>query len=547
MLSVMEGDYKVSQRAAEQIQQYVSNALKILESTTENINHADLEKWQKERILNNHINDFNEFHELTIRDLHGEIVATTRLGPVETDLWNKEAIEAAIHEKPFLSPVFIRDDLTPAMIASFPIRRLNEVREVLIGELNLLHMWYLVDSVQIGQKGVLHVVTDDGKLIASGDGARKKEVFRKKPFEPAKKLPKILRPEGTRFENPQGVRVLSVGTRLPPPLSWAVLVEQPTSEAYALAYRIGYLLLAVMILMLLLVVLIGIVGGKKEVLDPIETLYRATEQIAQGNWDYKIRINRNDEFQKLAEAFNLMTLRLKELKEKLILEERHALFGRIASGLAHDLKHPVQAIETSSHLMEKFHDNPEFRETFRKTVEREFSKINRFLEDLHQLTHDVSPHRLPLKVDSLIKESLSTFALSANKAGVNVLLEAADSLSLWGEPHSLNRVFSNLISNAIQAMPQGGSLTISVSDSDGRIQIILRDTGDGIAPEQIETIFTDFVTSKPLGLGLGLVVAKKIVEQHEGTIHVKSELGQGTSMILSFPKASETTTESSLQ
>jgi signal transduction histidine kinase len=534
--TVREGNVNVSRRAAAEIEQYVKNGLAILESTAENINHADLQDWQKERILKNYINRFDEFNEMTVRNPDGKVVATSRLEAGEMSPFEREAFQAALAGKTHLSPVFIRNDLSPAMTAGFPIKRLAQVSGVLTAEINLLHMWYLVDGIRIGQKGILHIIDPDGRLVATGDGERKPEVFQQKPFRPADRLEEILRPEGAVFRNPVGTKVLAVGTRLKEPLGWSVIVEQPTSEAYALGTRISYLLAAVMVSFLLAALALGYSRGRRDVVRPIRELSRATDELAR-NLDYRVRIGTGDEFEQLGQAFNQMAARLKELQEKLIREERHAMFGRIASGLAHDLKHPIQAIENVSRLIDTMHEDPEFRQTFRKTVEREFSKINLFLTNLHNLTHEIPHHPVPLKVAAVVKDAMATFEAEAKKQGIAAELRLpAEDFQIEGDPNSLNRVLSNLISNALQAMTAGGRLTVAVEPEDHRIRISVRDTGMGIPSERLPTLFDDFVTTKRRGLGLGLAIVKKIVSQHGGDVQVESRVGQGTSFILNLPR-----------
>ena len=537
IVSVTEGNVNVSRRAAAEIEQYVKNGLTILESTAENINHADLQDWQKERILKNYINRFDEFNELTVRNPEGKVVATSRLGPEEISPREKEAFQTALGGKPFLSSVFIREDLSPAMTVGFPIKRLTQVSGVLTAELNLLHMWYLVDNIRIGKKGILHVIDPSGLLIATGDGGRKQEVFQKKPFQPADRLPEIFRPEGVVFRNPLGTKVVAVGTRLSEPLGWSVVVEQAANEAYALAARISRLLAAVMGSFLLLALALGYRGGKREVVNPIRELTRATEELARGNLDYRVALATGDEFQQLGEAFNQMAIRLKEMQEKLIREERHAMFGRIASGLAHDLKHPIQAIENVSRLIDTMYDDADFRQTFRKTVEREFSKINLFLLNLHNLTHEIPHHPVPVKVSSLIREALATFEMEAKNQGIGLNLQIGDEkVHIEADPVSLNRALSNLISNGLQSMKTGGNLTLAVAGGNGRVSISVTDTGVGIPEERLSTLFEDFVTTKRRGLGLGLAITKKIVSQHGGRIDVASQVGRGTCFTLHLPQ-----------
>jgi signal transduction histidine kinase len=373
-------------------------------------------------------------------------------------------------------------------------------------------------------------------LIATGEGRRKMEVFQGKNFEPADQLPTILSSHGSEFVNPLNEKVLSVGTQLNAPLHWSILVEQPIREAYALARKIRLLLIGMMVLILVLAFGLGLFEGRRNVVNPIAALTRATEELAKGNLEYRVSLKTGDEFSQLGEAFNLMAYRLKDLQEKLIREERHAVFGKIASGLAHDLKHPIQAIETTSRLMDKLYDDADFRVTYQKTVEREFSKINAFLQNLHNLTHEIPFHPVPTPLNALLDDALATFEPEAAKKGIQVVKNyPADTSIVQVDPAGLNRVLSNLISNALQAMNKGGRLTLSAEKSLGEVEIKVQDTGMGIPEDRMKTLFDDFVTTKRHGLGLGLAITRKIVSQHHGTVQVESRLGEGSAFKLRLP------------
>lgn len=538
--SVTEGNANVSRRAAEEIHQYVKNAVNVLESAAENISNADLAPWQKERILKNHVNRFDQFNRMIILDLEGGMVANSEPVVREMRPQDTEVFQKALLGQTALSRLFLKDDLTPAMSVAVPIRTLGRVTGILVAEINLLQMWRLVDQIKIGERGILHVLDGEQtgyRLIASGDGDRKKDVFQEKNFEPRGILGEILTSRGKIFENPLGVRVITVGTRLPEPLGWTVLVEQPTSEAYALATRIGIFLAGGMVGLIIVAMFFGFYGGNRSVVLPINVLMKATRELAKGNWDYRVLLRTNDEFSQLGEAFNHMAVQLGELQKKLVLQERHAMFGRIASGLAHDLKHPIQAIENVSRLMDSMHDDVEFRQTFRRTVEREFAKINLFLANLHNLTHEVPLQPVPLCLVTSLKESLATFELIAAKYHVVIErdLPSEGDLKVYGDRNSLNRVFSNLVSNAIQAMPSGGKLFVTASADGGDAVIRFKDTGMGIPPERISSLFEDFVTTKRRGLGLGLAIVRKIIQQHSGAISVESQVDVGTVFTIRMP------------
>ncbi|MBL7685749.1 MAG: sensor histidine kinase [Deltaproteobacteria bacterium] len=536
-ISVIEGNYRVSQRAAQEIEQYITHALNILESTASNLNHVDLENWQKERILKNYVSRFSDFNEITLWDPHQKVEVTSRVGEAT---WNEEveaAYQASMNGKTYLSQVIIKPDLTPILIASYPIYRMSEVIGVLIAQVDLMRMWDLIDHIRIGQSGVLHVLDVQGRFIGTGDGKRKREVFNQNYFQPQNQIEYILKKSGAIFKNSKDIEVISVGVKLGAPLFWSVIVEEPTREAFSLAYQIGWLLFFFLAGILVFALGAGYFGGKSEILKPIQALLKGTTELSKGNLNYQVTIQKKDEFKQLGDSFNQMIISLKELQEKLLREEKHALFGRVASGLAHDLKHPIQAIENSSRLMERYYEDPEYRASFKKTVEREFNKINGFLLNLHNLTHDI-PFR-PITMDACVqmKDAVETFEAVLEKSKMKLTENYSETpLLIRCDPQSFNRCLSNLISNAIQAMKAGGVLSLSVFQESQEVILQVQDSGMGIAPERLKTLFDDFVTTKSNGLGLGLAITRKIIEQHSGKISVRSQLGEGTCFEIRLPK-----------
>ncbi len=537
-ISVTEGNQNVSRRVAEQIGNYIDNALAILRSTAENLSAPDLHDWQKERILRNYINRFDQFRSLQLLSREGTVIATSELAAKPLSEEEKTAFAAALKGQEYLSRVLIQEDLTPSLVVALPMMKLAQVDAVFLAKVDLMQMWYLVDSIHIGKTGVVHVLDQNGRLIATGDGRRKQDVFRSTTFEHQGLLEEILRPQGTVYPGPDRKDAIAVGTRLKAPLPWRVIVEQPSAEAFRLARRIGYVLVILTVMFIFLALGIGFWGSRTQILRPIRELMTATGNISGGNLSYRVVLKTRDEFQTLGEAFNRMAVDLTDLQQKLLVQERHAMFGRIASGLAHDLKHPIQAIENVSRLIDRMHEDEEFRNTFRRTVEREFEKINLFLQNLHNLTHDLPCRPMPTSAETLLKDVWGTFEIEANKNGIQGEIDLPkNDIRIVVDKVLMNRALSNLVSNGIQAMPRGGKIKISVKEDGAEAVVSICDTGMGIPPERIQNLFNDFVTTKRRGLGLGLAIVRKIIQQHQGSIDVQSKVGEGTCFLIRLPKA----------
>jgi signal transduction histidine kinase len=341
-------------------------------------------------------------------------------------------------------------------------------------------------------------------------------------------------PVSREYIDEDGRATLGVAAALPQ-LGWTVVVEQPTGEAFATATALERQLVISISAALLVTIVVGYLFGRSFI-GPILTLQRATRAVAAGQLDTRVDIRRADELGDLEVSFNTMADRLIELQEDIKKQERQAMFGRVAAGLIHDLSHPIQNIGNSTRLLLRDDVDQESRELFRKTIERELEALKRFMDDLRNLVKPKPVERFPMDVNGAVAEIVDSMRGEGDRHRVAVEARYAPGpLTIEGDRFALGRVFRNLIVNAIQATQAGGSVTITTARTGDRIQVTVTDTGSGIPVDQLRAIFEDFVTTKRRGLGLGLAISKRIVEQLEGTIAVESEVGRGTSFTLRFP------------
>ena len=356
------------------------------------------------------------------------------------------------------------------------------------------------------------------------------------------------------YTDDDGIKKIGVSVHIPS-LGWALIIEQPTQEAFAAANQMILQLAFLIIFFLVVAILVGTIAGRKQILSPIRELSRVTKKISDGILTEKVKILTQDEFQDLGSTFNLMTERLIEFQEETRKNERSIMLGRIASGLIHDLRHPVQNIENSARLLLKNPEDLRYVGVFKKTVHREFENINRFLEGLRHLTHPIPIHPIRMDLHKTLDDLIEIFRSdprchisneshknqsSSNDHSTNIIKDFSSSqLKIMADQFALERVFRNLITNAIEAMPNGGRLVIHTfgPDVNKLVSISFSDTGCGIDPDRLKDIFTDFITTKRKGLGLGLAVTKRIIDDLKGSIKVNSILERGTEFTLTFPAA----------
>jgi len=203
----------------------------------------------------------------------------------------------------------------------------------------------------------------------------------------------------------------------------------------------------------------------------------------------------------------------------------------------HDLSHPIQNIGNSCKLIVKMWDDLDYRETFKRTVDREMVIIKRVLDDLRNIARPIPLERFPVEINRSVGEAVESMQPHAETAGVTLQVELApEPAFIEGDVFALGRVYRNLILNAIQATAPGGLITVQTEARTDRVLVRVIDTGCGIPPDRLAAIFEDFVTTKRRGLGLGLAISRKIVDQLGGHIAVTSEVGKGTTFALDFPR-----------
>lgn len=531
------GNLSTARRAADQIDQYISNSISILKALSENISKADLKAWQIERMLKNYILEFERFNEISLFDLNGRSIATSRFNVADSLRPSDEARQMVLKGEIYRSRVFVSEDLTPIMLLGLPIKRLNKIDGIMVARLNLVAMWDLVDGIKIGQDGYAFVASKDGRLIAHGSGDAKPDVLRQADMKGTRVVQSALdNKEGWEiYKNKKGVEVVGVSVPIRS-FGWGLVIEQPTSEAFQTAKKLSIKLTILIFFVLFLMLAVGYLGGRWQIIGPINELIRGTRLISKGDLNTRVSISTGDEFQQLGDSFNLMIGRLRDLELEIRQNERSIFFGKIASGLVHDLRHPVRNIENMGKLLTKIYNDEGYRERFKETIDRELGNINRFLDDLHNLTRPVPMTIIGIDLGAFIDEAIKPFLEEMARSKIELKKEfSINNIKVSADRFALERIFKNIATNAIDAMQKGGKLTIRTISCPNNVILEVIDTGIGIDKERLPSLFTDYQTTKKKGLGLGLATTKRLIEEMGGSISVDSTEGRGTRFILTFP------------
>ena len=277
---------------------------------------------------------------------------------------------------------------------------------------------------------------------------------------------------------------------------------------------------------------------------PVVQLAKAAREVAGGNWDTRVEVRGNDEIAQLAESFNRMTNELLTQKERLLQAERVAAWRELARRLAHELKNPLFPLQlTVENLVRARDQSPEqFDEVFREsssTLLAEISNLKKIIGRFSDFSKMPHPQLQAVQMNEILTAIAQLFQAQlqvSGRAPIACKLELDQTLApIAADPELLHRAISNLVLNAMDAMPQGGTLTLRTRSDDGKAIIEVADTGCGLTPEECERIFTPYYTSKQHGTGLGLAIVQSVVSDHNGRISVRSEPGRGTTFVIELP------------
>ena len=279
---------------------------------------------------------------------------------------------------------------------------------------------------------------------------------------------------------------------------------------------------------------------------PVVSLAEAARRVAAGDLGAKVEVESSDELGELAASFNRMTEDLLQQKDRTLQAERVAAWRELARRLAHELKNPLFPLQvTVENLLRAKQKSPEmFEEVFHEgtaTLLAEIDNLKSIIGRFSEFSKMPQPQRRPTQVNDVARSVLRVFhaQLRGNdkeKNPITVHTALAEALpEISADPDLLHRALQNLVLNAIDAMPQGGELTIRTETLGDRIELSVSDTGSGLTQEECGRLFTPYYTTKQHGTGLGLAIVQSVVSDHGGTISVESTKEKGTTFRIELP------------
>ncbi len=270
---------------------------------------------------------------------------------------------------------------------------------------------------------------------------------------------------------------------------------------------------------------------------PVGKLVAGAREVASGNWDARVTIHSRDEIGTLAGAFNQMTRQLAEQRERLIQTERVAAWRELARRLAHELKNPLFPLQITVENLQRARaqNATDFDEIFRESTDTLLAEIHNLKTIVGRFSDFAKmprPELQPLDVNEMVRGVTRLFEprfIAPGEPKITTELHLDEKLPLiQADSVLLHRAIGNLVLNAIDAMPNGGTLVLRTVAHDGGVRLEISDTGAGLTREECERLFTPYYTTKLHGTGLGLAIVQSVVSDHGGRISVSSEPGHGT-------------------
>jgi signal transduction histidine kinase len=332
-------------------------------------------------------------------------------------------------------------------------------------------------------------------------------------------------------------------------LGLVVSVEEITGHALSTVGQIeeqtGRLIRHMMFIsiLLLLAVAVATILTYRRLAGPLNDLVTGATKIGDGNLGYRVNVKSEDEIGKLAGTFNIMANSLQKreeeltrVQEKLLTSETLSSMGKVAAAVAHEIRNALGTVKNSTYfLRQKVQSGDHQVQRHFSIIEEEIINADNIVSELLDFTRSPSLLLADVSVNSLLREVLNL--VKEKESGSVIVKEDLDETiqTLRADPVKIKHVFYNVIQNSYQAMDGRGSLSVTTNAYNGGARIIVEDSGHGISEDDMQKLFEPFFTTKARGIGLGLSISKKIVEEHGGSIQVKSRPGEGTTVKIELP------------
>ena len=534
-------DYRnILKSSAGEIRLFMDNSRHNLESLALLMASTKLDPWQKEIALTAFLHTNPQFVSMDLFSANGEKIISTISGDGDAINADPKMFERVLSGQVQISGIIVAENNIPHVNVAVPILRLGKVHEVLWAELNLKSIWDVLEGITIGDTGQVYILDLSGRYIAHREIDR---VVRALSIKKTDILEKIRDAEAPLewTDDKEGSPSYNLGAYVPG-FDWVVVLNQPRTEIYAYLYRNIFWAALVTLSICMVAVFLGW-SWIKRFLIPIQSLHHQVQVIGRGNLDQKVTIVTEDEIGDLGSAFNEMTDSLKkyiarevETAKTLVHTKNLALLGTASSKVTHEVGNFLNNTYMALSGLKR-EALSQRGEKILKIIENESGRINEFIQKFLQFAKKPDLHLQKSPLDLIIREILTIIQPDAEKKGIEIELIWDAEIPLVNiDAGLMSQVMNNLVKNSMEAIPGAGKITINGNIENENLVISVKDTGSGIAAENLEKIFEPFFTTKGVkGTGLGMPIIKTNVESHGGTIECRSTPGEGATFIIRLP------------
>jgi len=475
------------------------------------------------------------------------------------------AFKSSSQGKSYFGTVYFRDN-DPYLTVAVPIEPFpGEFAGVLQAEASLTTVLDLVSAIKLGSAGYAYVVARSGELVAHPRSRlllQRQNVGDVNPVKAAfQSSPDIFRPKAIVTQNIEGQTVFS-SHALIPSLDWAVFIERPVEEAYEPIYA-SLLLTSVLLLIGLGVALLATLVVRRRVVRPLEKLRKGVELIGKGDLSTRLDIKTGDELEILADEFNNMAAHVSDaytsLEHKVAertqelttandkLAEASKLKSRFLANVNHELRTPLSSIIGYARLLRRETEKQispvqvENLADLLRNAERLLALIDSLLDFARIESGKMGIKTEPVELGALVQEVTATIEPTLSTNSVRIVRDISPDIApLNTDREKVREVILNLLGNAVKFTEQG-EIKVAAYQYNGDLKLAVADTGIGIDQADINRIFEEFdrgqltSASEYRGTGLGLAITKRLIDVLGGSIAVESEVGKGSTFIVTLP------------
>jgi two-component system NtrC family sensor kinase len=544
------------------IEQWVQERIRDGRMLIESGEIKSLDPKRMEPLLNFKKDLHKGYPEFLVADLKGkEIAIRPPRRNLEKEEWFRGAMDKGLYVS---SPIVLESSEFPVLIISLLIKdRAGKALGVLKEVVSMDYVAHLIFESYLGETGKFYLANPRGEIL-----------LEKRPSDlPIQGMPRVPYFENVPFRPfHTAVYVNSRGNEVLGSWKWVqglgcyLIAEQDTKEAFHQSHlltRRAFILFVASTLAVLLIAYWAV----GTVTRPLRSLGETVASFSEGQFQKAIVADRKDEIGKLMDGFTKMAAKLekayaalegkvqasntelekayfmlKQKQEQLIRSAKMAALGQLSAGVAHEIRNPLTSIKIFIQSLEKQLDLDETQQEDFRIIKKEMDRLNEIVIRFLNFARPEEPQFQAVNMRGLVMDALNLLVPRIRNNGIRLVISLAPDLpAVKGDPKQLDQVLLNLLLNAVEAMPMGGTLEVrsglkTVPESEGKLlQIVIRDSGPGIGREEQARLFDPFFSTKEGGTGLGLSIVYSIVQKHDGQIDVESELGKGTSFILSLP------------